>query len=1052
MLTKKKKGIVPYKRNFLWLLFAFGVTMPSQSTTKDTGVLEASSVQQANKIISGTIEDSSGPLIGVTVLLKGKKQATMTDLEGKFSLEASVGDIIEISYIGYRKQEVSVKNNQDSYTIKLEEDSHLLQDVMVVGYGVQKKSDVTGAMVNVSEKTLRETPVANVASALQGIAAGVDVQMDGGSTHPGAVPTIRIRGERSIGGRNDALIVLDGIPFSGNLNDINNDDIQSISILKDASSTAIYGSRGANGVILITTKKGAKSTLKISYSGYYGITTAIKDYKLMNSEQFIRLKQWAFYNANSDKYTGPDDPEIMKLNRVFTDQSEMDGYYSGNNTDWQDLIYQNGMTTNHQISINGGGDRTTYNGSVGYYKGENNFKAHTFERMTAKLSLDSQVSKAVKIGLSSLTGYILNNGANNNPMDQALRASPFATPYDAEGILTKELAGSGGQVWNPVLDLQPGAVVDKRRSLSTFNVGYVDIALPYGLSYKFNAGLQLKYETLGQFEGSLTTKRKASQNRSYSDHYLGLEYTIENILNWNKTIAKDHNFFLTGLYSLQERQRDGNSIEAYNYFNDNVEFYNPSPELALGKTVGGGGFEKWRIMSFMGRLNYNFKEKYLLTATIRTDGSSRLAEGNKWHSFPSVALGWNIMREDFMTNQKVLSNLKLRLSWGNVGSTAVDPYQTMSKLSTNRYMLGSEGVVGVKPSSVPDKSLGWEYTETTNMGIDFGFLSNRITGTLELYQQKTKDLLLKVSLPRTSGYSNEYLTNLGNTTNKGIELNISTVNLDGDGKDKLSWTTDFNIFANRNKVTNLGEGVLKDESNNLYLGKDRWVIYSLEADGLWQDTPEDITLAQSYGYSTSGPSSVIGTVKIKNHHIDYEEDGVTPKAKQVINDDDRVYLGRRSPDFEGGITNRFGYKGFDLSFLFSFKSGGILTSSMHDNWMNTLGGRFNNLNIDYWTPENTTARWPKPSTAGVNYRNLLARYDASYIKLRNISVGYTIPKDISSKWNIDNARVYVTAYNLYTWFDSQYKKDGGIDPETTSTVNLNTPPTRSFIFGVNLSF
>lgn len=1051
MLAKKNQGRISLKRKFSYMLLALFAIFPVTSFA--FGANDVYEVQQnARKKISGTVKDEAGPLIGVSVAVKGTTIGTFTDVNGMYSLDVPIGASVEISYVGYKSQTIVVKEGQSVYDIALAENIEELQDVLVVGYGVQKKSDITGAMVNVSEKSLREAPVANVASALQGIAAGVDVQMAGGNTHPGAIPQIRIRGDRSIKAGNDALIVLDGIPFSGNLNDISNDDIASISVLKDASATAIYGSRGANGVVLITTKKGSKGDLKVTYNGYYGITTAIKDYNMMNSAEFIRMKQWAYYNGNSDKYTGPDDPEIMQLNRVFKDQAEMDGYYAGNDTDWQGLIFKNGMTTNHQISLTGGSEKTTYNASVGYYKGENNYEAHSFERMTAKISLDSQLSKNVKVGLSSMNGYILNNGANNNPMDQALRASPFATPYDSEGNLTKEMPGSGGQVWNPYLDSQEGAVIDKRRSLSTFNTGYLDITLPYGFSYKFNGGLQLKYETLGQFEASLTTKRKGGQNRAFSDHYLATEYTIENILNWNKTIKEIHNFFVTGLFSVQDRQRDGNSIESYNYFNDNIQFYNPSPELALGKTNGGGGFEKWRIMSFMGRLNYSLMDKYLLTATIRTDGSSRLADGNKWKSFPSVALGWNIMRESFMANQDILSNLKLRASWGNVGNTAVSPYQTMSVLSTNKYILGNAGVVGVKPKSVPDKSLGWEYTETINFGVDFGFLSNRINGTLEIYQQKTSDLLLPVSLPVTSGYSESYLTNLGNTRNRGIEFNVSTVNIDGNGNDKLSWTTDFNIYANRNKVTYLGEGVLKDESNSLYIGQDRWVIYSLEADGLWQDTPEDIALAQSYGYKTSGPTSVIGTVKIKNHHIDYEADGVTPKATQVINDDDKIFLGKRAPDFEGGITNRLAYKNFDLSFLFSFRYGGTLTSSMHNGWMNTLQGTYNNLNIDYWTPDNTTTRWPKPSTGDVKYKDLLARYDASYLKLRNISLGYNIPKSVSSKYGIQSARVYATAYNLYTWFDSQYKKDGGIDPETTSTIDLNTPATRSFLVGVNLSF
>lgn len=1047
----KNFKIIFEKRKLSYLLLPFFAVLPLKSfANKD---LIVSEVHQENKRkISGTVSDALGPLIGVNVSIKGSSHGVFTDMDGKFSLDVPVGTTIDISYLGYKSQSITISRNESVYNITLIENVEQLKEVMVVGYGVQKKSDITGAMVNVNEKSLREAPVANVAAALQGVAAGVDVQMAGGSTHPGAVPEIRIRGNRSINAGNNALIVVDGIPFSGNLNDISNDDIQSLSILKDASATAIYGSRGANGVILITSKKGSSGKTKVSYNGYYGITTAIRDYKMMNSEKFMRMKQWAYYNGNSNQFTGPDDPEMMQLNKIFKDQAEMDGYYAGNDTDWQNLIFKNGMTTNHQVSLNGGSEKTTYNASVGYYKGENNYEAHSFERMTAKISISSQLSKYVSVGLSSLNGSVLNKGENNNPMDQALRASPFATPYNSEGNLTKEMPGSGGQVWNPYLDSQDGVIVDKRRSFSTFNTGYVDIVLPYGFSYKFNGGLQLKYETLGQFEASLTTKRKGGENRAFSDHYMSTEYTIENILNWNKKVKDIHNFFVTGLFSLQDSQRDGNSIESYNYFNDNIQFYNPSPELALGKTNGGGGFEKWRIMSFMGRLNYTLLDRYLLTATLRSDGSSRLAKGNKWKSFPSIALGWNIMQESFMDKQDVLSNLKFRASWGRVGNSAVSPYQTMSVLSTDRYMLGNAGVVGVKPKSVPDKSLGWEFTETINFGIDFGFLSNRLTGTLEIYQQKTSDLLLAVSLPVTSGYYDKYLTNIGNTRNRGIEFNISTVNIEGDGKNKLSWNTDFNIFSNRNKITNLGDGVLKDEFNNLYLGEDRWAIYSFEADGLWQNTPKDIALAQSYGYKTSGPTSVIGTVKVKNHHVDYEDDGVTPKAMQVINDDDKVFIGRRAPNFEGGITNRLAYKNFDLSFLFSFRSGGTLTSSMHSGWMNRLDGIYNNLDIDYWTPENTSARWPKPSTREVKYRDLLSRYSASYLKLRNITLGYNLPKDLTKKWSVESARFYVTSYNLHTWFSSQYKKDGGIDPETTSTIDLNTPPTRSFLIGVNLSF
>ncbi|GHT71850.1 hypothetical protein FACS189455_4520 [Bacteroidia bacterium] len=415
-----------------------------------------------------------------------------------------------------------------------------------------------------------------------------------------------------------------------------------------------------------------------------------------------------------------------------------------------------------------------------------------------------------------------------------------------------------------------------------------------------------------------------------------------------------------------------------------------------------------------------------------------------------------------MEDIRFLSGLKLRGSWGNVGSTAINAYQTIAQLSDNKYILGNGSVMGVYPGTVPDYSLGWENTETTNIGLDFGILNNRINGTLEVYKQKTTDLLLPVNLPPTSGYSSSYLTNLGETENKGIEFNISSVNISGDGKKKLSWTTDFNIFSNRNKVVNLGDGVQSISDQNLYLGRDRWAILSLEADGLWQDTPEDRALAESFGYQTSGTTSVIGTIKVKNHHVDYvldgngkpklDENGNPILAQQKINDDDRVFLGKRAPDFEGGINNRFAYKGFDLSFLFTFKKGGTLTSDMHNSWMNTLQSGYNNLNIDYWTPDNTGARWPKPTTGTVSQKSLLSRYDASYLKLRNITLGYTIPGNVLNKIGIQNARVYASSDNLYTWFSSEYKKDGGIDPETTSTVSLVTPPMRSFIFGLNVTF
>ncbi len=1000
----------------------------------------------------GKVTDSTGePIIGANVIVKGTTVGVISDLDGGFNINAKRGDVLQISFLGYQSKEVKVTGS--FLNVTLEEDTKTLDEVVVVGYGSQKKSDITGAMVNVKSEALHQAPVANIGAALQGLAAGVDVQMAGGNTHPGATPQIRIRGERSINASNEALIVVDGIPFSGNLNEINNDDVESISILKDASATAIYGSRGANGVILITTKRGTKGKTNVSYSGYYGVITAIKQFDIMNSEEYITLKKWATYNANPDNYTGIDDPNLMRVGDVFRDQEEMEGYFAGTDTDWQDLIFRNGMTTNHQVSLNGGNERTTYNASIGYYRGENNYEAHSFERLTAKLSLDSQINSWLKVGFSTLNTYVMSKGDDLNPMEMALRASPFTTPYDSEGHLRTYLPGSGQNVWNPLQDLQENAAVDDDKSLSTFTTGYAEIQFPFGIKYRFNGGVTLKYNSWGKFYGTNTTKQMGGLDYSSGGYGHTVDYTLENIVTWDYTFNEVHNINLTGLFSAQQREYTSNGVDGRDYYDDNILYYNPG--LAQSDVTGSGSYEKWALLSWMGRLNYNYADKYLLTATVRYDGSSRLAEGNKWHAFPSVALGWNIMHENFMQdiNPNVLSGLKFRLSWGNVGSTAISAYQTMARLDTgSKYLLGNTGVMGVRPSSVPDTSLGWENTETWNVGIDFGFWNNRINGSIEWYQQNTSDLLLPVSLPSTSGYSSSYLTNLGKTRNRGIEFNVTTVNIMGDGQDRFSWETDLNIFGNRNTIMSIGEGIEADINNNWFVGQDHWVIYSLEADGLWQDTPEDRALAETFGYATSGPNSVIGTVKIKNHHVDYEADGVTPKATQVINDDDKVFIGKRAPKFEGGINNRFAWKGFDLSFLWTFRCGGTITSDMHNGWMNTLQGGYNNLNVDYWTPENTDARWPKPTTGTVSNKGLLARYDGSYLKLRNFTLGYTLPKAVTTKANIQSARIYVTGNNLYTWFSKEYREDGGIDPETTSTINLTTPPTRSFIVGLNLSF
>lgn len=844
----------------------------------------AQNIQVKGKVVDGKSE----PIIGANVLVKGTANGMITDLDGNFDLEVPQNSTLVVSFIGYATQEVKVTKSY--LEIKLAEDSEMLDEVVVVGYGTQKKSDVTGSVAVVKEQQLRQIPAGNIGTALQGMGAGVDVVKGGGNNHPGATPQIRIRGSRSLTAGNDPLIVVDGIPFGGSLNDISTDDVVGVQILKDASSTAIYGSRGANGVILITTRQGSNSKPVISYNGYVGFNKALGKFDMMNASQFHDFKKWAeFFREQDGVYTGFDDPKLE--NAIFAGSPDAEqGWKNGTDTDWQDLIYQDGLVTNHQLNVTGGSEKTHYSASVGYYRAEGNFAAHSFERYNLKLTLDQQMGKYIKVGINNITSVSFNNGADCNPMEQALQASPFLTPYKSDGSLWLELSNTN--VYNPVLDLQKGRLIDEQKRLSSFTSMYLDVDLTHGFKYKLNAGIQFSPEKKGKFYASETAKQKGGQSYTFNESGWGYNYTVENILTYDKTFAEAHKINFTGLYSVQQNQFERTYVHGKDLFYDDAWYHNN--KFANGDITSDGGYEKWGILSWMGRLNYNFKDRYLATVTVRSDASSRLAKGNQWDTFPSVALGWNIANENFMKNVKHINALKLRASYGTVGNTAIGPYSTMGNLATNKYIFGDKNAIGVYPDRVPNPNLTWEKTSTLNVGLDFGLFGGRITGSLEYYHQWTKDLLLSQKLPATTGTSSDFMQNIGKTENTGMELNISSINFDGDGKDSFSWITDFNIFFNRGKITELASGVLKDVGSGWFVGESMNIVYDYKRLGIWQNTAEDIAEAQRLGLTVTGPNSVIGTVRV----ADLDNNG-------KINADDRTILGRRTPDFEGGMTNRF---------------------------------------------------------------------------------------------------------------------------------------------------
>jgi TonB-linked SusC/RagA family outer membrane protein len=995
--------------------------------------------ESADITVTGTVSDLNGPLPGVSVVIEGSTKGVITNTNGAYSLRAAPEAALIFSSIGYKTQKINI-NNQTVINVTMVSDLRSLSDVIVVGYGVQKKSDITGSIVSVNEQALRDIPAANIGQALQGQAAGVDIQKSAGNSHPGATPSILIRGTRSINASNSPLIVVDGLPFNGSLNDINPDDIVSLEVLKDASSTAIYGSRGANGVLLVSTRRGKKGGTSITYSGYAGFNKPMGHYNVMNGTQFEDLKKWGLINGNPGKYSGLDDPAFL-TDGSFAPQ-EVASIKSGRSTDWQDLIYKTGFVTDHQLGVSGGNDLTQYAISGGYYNETGIYFGQSFVRYAIKLSIDQQLGKNVKIGLSSLNTLSYTNGENANPLGQALRASPLSTPYDdATGQLVGFTAGSANQVWNPLANFVPGAVAETRKRFGTFTTAYAEINLAPGLKYRFNGGAEIRPDIYGNYYASATTNNLGGASTANNQSTYSYNYTLENILTYDKTIAQKHHINFTGLYSLQESQSQSNSFSYNNILSDGIQYFNPQYGANLS---GSGSYSKWDIISYMARVNYGFANKYLLTLTMRSDGSSRLAPGNKYHVFPSAAAAWNITQEPMFKDSHVLSNLKLRVSYGTVGNTAINPYQTLGALTSVNYNFGSTNLTGAYPTNVPNPNLTWEYTSTLNAGVDFGFLDGRITGAVDAYHQYTRSLLLPLSLPPTSGIPNSILTNVGQTQNKGIEISVSSVNIQGNGRNSFSWTTSANITFNRGTVTKLASGVTQDIANNLFVGQSINAIFDYKKVGIWQNTAADTAQAKSLGLTTTGTGSVIGTIRVE----DVNKDG-------KISASDRIVLGSDQPKYTGGFTNRIAYKGFDFTVVGVYRVGGLITSRLFQSggFVNTFQGNYNNLNEDYWTPTNHQNFYPKPNSASTNtpYSSLLSYFDGTFLKIRSATLGYYMPESITKRIKAKSLRIYATAQNPFILFSPYRNTFHGLDPETAGSLAIDTPPTKSFIFGINMT-
>ena len=1044
--------------------------------------------------VSGHIASDSGQaVVRATIVVKGGKQGTSSDDNGNFDLSVPSNASLVVSSVGYITTVVKVAGRR-SIQVVLASSGSSLDQVIVVGYGSQRKSDVTGSVARVSATTLAQVPEPNFISQLQGRTAGVDIVTN--SAAPGASGQIRIRGNRSMAtssyinpttgtgnanavsdGLDQPLIVLDGIPFGGSVNDIDPNDIASLDILKDASATAIYGSRGSGGVILISTKRGRVGKSQLNYNGYYGVSSILKELRVFNGKEYAQFKaDAAALNSATPGTT------VYGLTPL-----EDSGLTAGVNTDWQKLIYRNAMTTSNSLSISGGNEQTQFGIGGSYYDQQGIIPNQNFERFALRTTIDHRVSSSVKIGLNTINSLAYTNLPGGTGVTGALmRLSPLDAAYNPNGTVNLyPLAGSidATTYVNPLtLKTASSAILNRTRRLQTFNSLYGEWYIIPGLRFRMNVGLNYAQSYTGSYSGPQTFVNPNTSLSSATATVANTEtysWVWENVLTYDKTFAQKHHLTVTGLYSAQKDHFQNSGFLGTGFPANSVLDGN----LGLATTPGLdpnnlSNFYERGLISYMGRVNYAFNEKYLLTATVRRDGASVLAPGNRYFTYPAFALGWNLMNEDFMKGIDWLSNLKIRGGWGITSNQGVAPYSTLGLLTTNTYNFGQASAGGVGTflvTQLANPNLHWEQTAQTNIGVDFGIIQNRISGTIDVYRQNTKDILLQQTLPASNGASS-IVNNLGKTTGQGIDINLVTVDIKPARPGGFSWTTDLNFFLNREKITQIIPGVTKDINDGWFVGQPLTVIYDVKKIGIWQ-TADSVSGALQ---GQTSPAQLPGNIKVQ----DISGPGGKPDGK--IDANDRQILGNFQPKWEGGFSSTMTYKGFDLNFVIFARMGMkmvvpyLQTDGSANGYDFFMQSRVNQLKVNYWTRSNPTNAFPRPdaSLQSFPFASTLGYMDGSFIKMRSINFGYTIPARALGRSGISNLRVYLTALNPFILYSPFVKAGYGPDPEgngyggavaSTSagnsvgvggtngqsrviTVNANNPSTRAFNIGVNLQF
>lgn len=1020
------------KKDKFFMLLALSCLPLSEMAAEQADGMAASPITQEvlqNSVkITGKVVDVQGePVIGATVMEKGTTNGIITDVDGNFTLNASPNRKLQVSYVGYQTQEITIGSNR-TLRITLKEDSELLDEVVVVGYGTMKKSDLTGAISSVSTETLVRGGNANAIGALQGSVAGVSILKS--NNKPGGGYDIKIRGVSSISGSSAPLVVIDGIP-GASLDNINPDDIEKIDILKDASSTAIYGSRATNGVVMVTTKKGSLGDPKISYSGYAGFRNYTHVPEMMSGDEYVQLAMENARALNNNNY--------KTLEEIFTDPSELKAAKDRNYYDWVDAITSPAFMTSHTISATGGTEKAKYTLGGGYYFEDGMQFPQEFSRYNMRAAVDLKANDYLSFGGSLYMTHSVRDTGNSSLMVDALRMRPTQHPYSlVTGEEIWKYTSNG--MFNPLITNQNE--FNKTKKLNILSNVYVKLIPVKGLELTSSFASNMTNDQIGQYRGvwtkALQGTAKGATNLLDKNNYTN--WVWDNIVRYSWE-HKIHKIDFTGVYSLQQNQ-DEKMRGASKDLPFNSLWYNLQGGEMTSMT---SSYVQSNLMSFLGRINYTLADKYMLTASLRYDGSSKLADGNKWSLFPSVAVAWRLKEEAFMQSVDWLSNLKLRLSYGQTGNDTVSPYSTNGTIAGSQYYsFGTNTVIGTYPNNIRNDKLGWERTSEYNVGVDFGFFDNRISGSVEYYNRLTKDLIMNKSIPTHLGYSS-VRDNVGSVRNQGFEIMLNTENI---RLKDFSWQTTFTLSYNKNEIVDLAfkedlgvysdrlKGMQGDYNNRWFIGQPVQLNWDLETIGVWQLGEEEA--AKKYGQKP-------GQFKVS----DYNNDG-------VINDKDRFINGSRIPNWTGGMTNTFRYQEFDLSFHMHFQTGARLRNQFYVSYaLENNNANLGNMKKDYWTPENPTNSCAQPSnmgpyrdqnTTGKSVSHIVQKTD--FLKVSYITLGYTFKKNLLNRIKMSNLRLYATVQNPFT-----FTGFSGFDPEQPSEQVSNSDMiTCNVLFGLNVSF